>query len=162
MNNPFEAFPWNDSFVTGIPQIDEQHQILVQFLNTLASSLAFHADMPSSRLIFKELSEYAVYHFQTEESIWHQYFADDPWEADHKKSHNDFIAEVNSLKEEETSKPLEIVLENVVSFLTHWLAFHILESDKRLAKVVLAVKSGMSLEQAKQHANQDSGLPRLY
>ena len=160
MNNPFEVFPWNDGFTIGIAQIDEQHQILVQFLNTLASSLAFHADMPSSRLIFMELSDYAVYHFQTEENIWHQYFADDPLEAAHKKSHNDFINKVNSLKYEEKNKPLETVLEDVVSFLTHWLAIHILENDKRMAKVVLAIQSGMSLEQAKQQAIQDMSIAK--
>ncbi len=155
MKNPFEVFPWTDSFATGIPQIDQQHQILVQFLNALSSSLTFQINMPSSRILFKELVEYADYHFQTEENIWHQYFADDSWEAEHKKSHNDFVSHVNRLKGEENSKPLEEVLSDVVPFLSLWLVSHILESDKRMAKVVLAVQSGLSLEQAKQQANQE-------
>jgi hemerythrin-like metal-binding protein len=149
MHNPFEVFSWNDSFATGIPQIDEQHQTLVQFLNTLASSLTFHADIPSSRILFTELADYAVYHFQTEESIWHQFLAGDPWEAEHKMAHINFISQVNRLKDEENSRPLEDVLNEVVSFLNRWLVSHILESDKRMAKVVLAMQSGLSLDQAK-------------
>ncbi len=161
MSNPFEVFPWNNNFATGIQKIDEQHQILIQFLNTLASSLTFHADMPSARILFTELADYAVYHFQTEENIWHQFLADDSWEAEHTKSHHDFVSEVNKLKDEESDKPLEIVLENVVSFLTHWLAFHILENDMRMSKVVLAMQSGLSLEQAKQQANQIMGSKKI-
>ena len=155
MINPYEVFPWNDSFSTGIPKIDEQHQILIQFLNALSSSLTFHVDIPSSRLIVLELTDYAAYHFQTEEDVWHQFLANDPWEAEHKKSHNDFVAEVNRLKNINNSESLEVILQNVVTFLTDWLKFHILESDKRMAKVVLAIQSGMSPEQAKQQAKPE-------
>ena len=155
MSNPYEVFPWTDSYATGIPQIDQQHQTLVQLLNTLSSRLTYRIDMPSSRILFKELVEYADYHFQTEENIWHQFFANDPWESDHKKSHIDFISIVNKLKDEENSLPLEAVLKDIMSFLVLWLTSHILESDKRMAKVVLAIQSGLSLEQAKLQASQE-------
>jgi hemerythrin-like metal-binding protein len=154
MNSPFEVFPWSDTFATGIQEIDQQHQILIQFLNILASSMSFHSDMPNSRIIFMELTDYAAYHFKTEESVWHQYFADDASEAQHKKLHADFELEVNRLKNEESNLPLEIVLKDVVAFLTEWLKFHILDSDKRMARVVLCIQSGMSLDQAKQYVNQ--------
>ena len=101
-----------------------------------------------------ELTDYAAYHFKTEESVWHQYFADDASEAQHKKLHADFELEVNRLKNEESNLPLEIVLKDVVAFLTEWLKFHILDSDKRMARVVLCIQSGMSLDQAKQYVNQ--------
>ena len=38
--NQIDIFPWNDSFDTGLPEIDEQHRRLVQLLNTLASHIA--------------------------------------------------------------------------------------------------------------------------
>ena len=158
MTNPFEVFSWDESYTTGIPQIDEQHQILVQFLNTLASSQTFHVDIPSSRMVLQELTEYAAYHFQTEEGIWSQFLADDSWVIDHKKAHKDFVSEVSKLKEASDYETLEELLGNVVSFLTLWLKLHILESDKRIAKVVLALKSGSSLEQAKQQANREMSI----
>jgi len=46
-------------------------------------------------------------------------------------------------------------MENIVSFLTNWLAFHIIESDKCLAKVVLAMQQGCSLANAKKQVNED-------
>ena len=155
MNESLEIFPWNENLATGIPQIDEQHKRLVHLLNKLASGLIYKIEAVDLDNIFNELADYAVYHFQTEENIWHQFLVGDAWEASHKKSHESFVSDVFRLKNEENSKPLHDVLEDVLSFLTHWLAFHILESDKHMSKVVLALQSGKSLEQAKQQAHQE-------
>ena len=154
MNKPYEIFPWNNKLVLGIPQIDEQHIWLVHLLNKLASSLANEVDTPDLENIYKELGDYAIYHFQTEENIWHQFLKGDEWEVAHKKSHESFVSDVFKLKVEQNDKSLHDVLEGVLSFLTQWLAPHILETDKRMAMVVLAMKSGKSLEQAKQQAHQ--------
>ncbi len=155
MNEPIEIFSWNENFDSGIAQIDEQHKKLVHLLNGLASGIVYKVDKLELNAIFSELSDYAAYHFQSEESVWSQFLEDDPWESQHKKSHHDFVSQVNRLKDEDNSKPLEAVFKDVASFLTLWLTSHILESDKRMAKVVLALQSGLSLEQAKQHANQE-------
>jgi diguanylate cyclase (GGDEF)-like protein/hemerythrin-like metal-binding protein/PAS domain S-box-containing protein len=157
MSESLEIFPWNENLAIGVPKIDEQHKRLVYLLNRLASGLAYKTDTFDLNNIFNELAEYAVYHFQTEENVWHQFIAGDEWEVAHKKSHEDFVSDVLKLKDEENSKPLQNVLEDVLSFLTHWLAFHILHSDKRMSKVALAVQSGMSLEQAKQYAQHEMG-----
>lgn len=155
MNAALEIFPWNENLATGIPQIDEQHKKLVYLLNALASSLANKVDTPALENIFNELADYAVYHFEAEENIWHQFLGEDALEAAHKKSHESFITDVLRLKGERSSKPLNDVLEDVLAFLTHWLAFHILHSDKRMSRIALAVQSGLSLEEAKQHAEHE-------
>ena len=155
MNKPLEIFPWDENLATGLPQIDEQHKKLVHLLNKLANGLAYKVETPDLNDIFNELADYAVYHFQTEENVWHQFLAGDEWEAAHKKSHEVFVTDVLRLKDEENSKPLHDVLEDVLSFLTHWLAYHILHSDKLMSKVVLAVQSGKSLEEARQQANHE-------
>src|ERR1035438_9642440 len=90
----FEVFPWNKIFETGIPLIDEQHQRLVHLLNILAGHLAYQSDLPALNNVFNELAQYAVYHFQTEEAIWHQHFPEDDWETKHKGVHNNFVTEV--------------------------------------------------------------------
>ena len=155
MIGSYEVFPWNKNFETGLPLIDEQHQRLVHLLNILAGHLAYQSDLPALDNVFNELTEYAVYHFQTEENVWHQYFPGDDWEIEHKEVHNSFVTEVLRLKSQESSRPRHEVVENILSFLTHWLAFHILESDKRMAKVALAVQSGMSLDMSKKQAEQE-------
>lgn len=156
MNTTFEVFPWNNSFETGIPQVDEQHKRLINLLNLLASHLAYQSDMLVLDNIFKELAEYAIYHFKSEGDIWHQYFGEeDDWKLQHEKEHASFIVEVLKLKAEEKEKTFSAVVEDLLSFLTHWLAFHIVDSDKRMAKAVLImINSNISLELAKQEAEQ--------
>jgi hemerythrin-like metal-binding protein len=157
-----EIFPWNDNFDTGIKVIDDQHRTLVDLLNLLVSHLAFQSDLPTLNSIFDQLKDYTVIHFQTEERIWGEYFQGDVWEAWHRSSHADFISKVISLKERDEGKTIDEIVEDIVSFLTHWLALHILESDKRMAKVVLALPSGVSLEHAKKIADDEmSGATRV-
>ena len=149
-----EIFPWNDNFDTGIAEIDAQHRGLVDLLNLLVSHLAFDSDIPTLDAIFEQLKVYTVHHFATEERIWSQYFQGDPWEEWHKRSHGDFVTRVLELRQGDGTKSIDELVEEIVSFLSHWLALHIIESDKRMAKVVLALPRGISLEQAKKDADE--------
>ena len=160
--NSIDIFPWNDNFNTGVPQIDEQHRRLVELLNRLASHVAYQADLPAINFVIDQLAEYAVYHFQTEEAIWHQNLPEDLLETQHKKVHHSFIETVVRLKSEQTYKPAMELVEDILAFLARWLAGHILESDRHLAAIVLALQSGMELEQAKIHAKEQmSGANKL-
>lgn len=160
--NSIDIFPWNENFNTGVPQIDEQHRRLVELLNKLAGHVAYQSNLPAINNVIDQLADYAVYHFQTEESIWHQYFPEDLLETQHKTVHNSFIETVVRLKSQQASKPPLELVEEILAFLTRWLAAHILESDKHLAAIVLAMQSGMPLEPAKIHAKETmSGANRL-
>jgi diguanylate cyclase (GGDEF)-like protein/hemerythrin-like metal-binding protein len=151
MNNHldhFEVFPWNKNFETGIATIDEQHKVLVSLLNELAGTLARDDQLEINR-VFDELAEYANFHFETEEAIWVEYFGDDSWLSSHQLTHSSFLPKVVELKEQDTNKPLIEIIEGIVKFLIRWLAFHIIDSDKRLAFVVHNMEKGLSFEEAK-------------
>jgi len=150
MTELIEVFPWNDNFETGISQIDTQHKVLVNLINQLASHLANQADIQTLDDIFTELVDYANYHFKYEESIWAQYLSEDVYFIEHKKTHAKFTLSTQKLKNLQSSKLAHEVVEDVLSFLTHWLADHILDSDMRMSKIVQALKSGVSLDIAKQ------------
>ena len=150
-----EIFPWNDNFTTGIEVIDNQHRGLIKLLNLLVSHLAFQSDVPKLNSIFDSLKDYTLVHFRTEEEIWQNHFHGDTWEQLHKGSHSDFVTQILKLKEEEGVKSFDEVIEDIVQFLTHWLALHILESDKRMAKAVYALSMNMTLEQAKRYADDE-------
>lgn len=151
--NSIDIFPWNEGFNTGVSIIDDQHKQLIQLLNLLASHVAYKTDIPALNSIFKELADYAIYHFKTEESIWHEYFPEDSLEINHKKIHSNFIATVTSLKDNKNAEPINIVIEKLLSFLTSWLALHILETDRFMAFTVLALQSGLPMESAKKQAS---------
>jgi hemerythrin-like metal-binding protein len=151
----FEIFPWNDNFETGIPLIDEQHKELVRLINALVRHIAKGSEPPVLDEIIQELNDYVLYHFSAEESIWGAHFEGDVWFKWHHQSHNDFVNEITKIRTAEHSKPFEETLLDIVKFLTHWLARHILDSDRRMAKVVLALPSGISLAMAKESADAE-------
>ena len=68
-NNTFEIFPWNPQLETGIAIIDDQHRNLVILLNKLGQQYVQGVSKQANEQILKELSDYADYHFQTEEAI---------------------------------------------------------------------------------------------
>lgn len=149
-----DIFPWNDNFEIGIARIDEQHRKLVRLINQLASHLVLQSDSLTLDIVFDELAQYAVHHFETEEGIWHQYLADDEMGVEHQRVHSSFIQAVTQLKTDDVGKSPEKVIEDILSFLTQWLAFHILDSDRRMASIVLAMQSGLSAAAAKQQTEQ--------
>ncbi|MDH4945190.1 bacteriohemerythrin [Sulfurimonas sp. C5] len=148
----FEIFPWNDHFETGIEKIDLQHKKLVSILNRLAANQANLANRDSLNKIFEELIDYTDYHFKAEEGIWSQYFGDDSWFIEHEKTHDGFIDEIVKIKND-PNKNFDDTIYELILILAQWLAYHILDTDKRMAKVVLELQEGHSLEEAKEHSN---------
>ncbi len=145
----FEIFPWDKNFEMGIELIDEQHKQLVSILNRLAAHLANRSAPIVLNEIFDELADYASYHFKSEEKIWNKYLKGDEWLTSHETTHQSFINKVISLKSDESGKELDDVIQEVVLFLSKWLAYHILDTDKRMALTIMNIQSGISIKQAK-------------
>ncbi|MCG6938342.1 MAG: diguanylate cyclase [Gammaproteobacteria bacterium] len=150
----FEILPWNDNFNTGHEIIDEQHRTLVNLFNKLGRTLIEQkpADVISAT---DELANYANVQFANEEAIWLKYFDDDSWLKAHQYNHAAFIPKIKDLKEKNAGRPLSVIAEDIMKFLLRWLAFHIIEEDKRMAIAIDAVKSGASIEEAKIIANNE-------
>jgi hemerythrin-like metal-binding protein len=155
--NSIDIFPWDENFNTGLPTIDEQHIKLVQMLNLLASRIAYGASIELLNQIFDEMADYAIYHFETEEAIWHEYLADDPAEVEHRAIHRSFVQEVAHLKQSLATRSLSEVAEGTLAFLAGWLASHILERDRYLAYVALARKEWVPIDGAKLRAKEQMG-----
>jgi diguanylate cyclase (GGDEF)-like protein/hemerythrin-like metal-binding protein/PAS domain S-box-containing protein len=156
-----DIFPWDDHFNVGISKIDQQHQRLVELLNLLAREVV--CDTKSSRLneIFNELLDYTIYHFQTEESIWAEYFSTDSMLTQHKEVHQTFIDSVMELKAEQNERSSSEIAQETLGFLVRWLASHILETDRFMAYIVVAIESGMDMESSKKQAKETmSGFTR--
>jgi len=151
----FEVFPWNPNLATGIEKIDEQHKQLIHLLNKLASHIAYQSEDIVLEEVFDELVAYTDYHFKTEESIWEPYFKDDQRFTSHQVTHQSFITNLLKLKNESADKTFTQSLYDILKFLTHWLAYHILDSDIRMGKTIQAIDSGLSLERAKEHADHE-------
>lgn len=160
--NIIDIFPWDVQFNTGLEEVDNQHRKLVEILNRLASSIAYNSSEDILNDIFDELISYTLYHFETEETIWHNYLPNDPLDNKHQAIHKSFVDTVTKLKSEQHSKPLSKLAEEALGFLTRWLASHILETDRHMAYIVFALEDGLNLDEAKLRADEQmSGSTRL-
>lgn len=139
-----ELIVWNDELVTGIDEIDEQHRILINSINEANTRLTGNVSAEVLEQITRDLLSYALYHFEAEEALMHQYdYAgcqqDDA--AAHLLQHRVFSSRVVSVREGIKAGNL-ISREDLLVFLNGWLVNHILNTDKRLAAFILGKASG--------------------
>lgn len=132
-----EKIEWNDDYLLGIQEIDNQHKKLVGIANelydiTTESEESYKLDMSK---VLKKLTDYTVYHFSSEEEFMKRYgYAGVDL---HKTAHDGFINEVtnqikllNDCKIESGKK--------FYSFVLNWVLTHIAKADKIWAQVIKA------------------------
>ena len=145
-----EIFPWNDNFNTGLAEVDQQHRQLVSILNDLAMHVAFHPeDHAELNRILEALLDYTRYHFRTEEAIWHQHLPDDEEEARHLLGHRNFIETISQARLSSENDGTDKGAQELLAYLTSWLASHILEHDRKMALLVREHQRGIGLAEAK-------------
>jgi len=145
-----KSFQWGSNYLTGILSVDEQHKELVNLLNKMGDILSQNSDTGVSSEInatFDALAAYAQYHFSEEEKLMTQAGISNQHVDKHILSHQGFLSEVTALRTKaKDNNPA--ALENLLDFLIHWLAYHILGTDMNMAKQIELMKSGLTPEQA--------------
>lgn len=134
---------WGEALLTGVPEIDEQHMILVHTLNEAAERLGRECSAEILGQITQDLLGYALYHFDTEEELMQQsgYCEQDAvMQALHLEQHRSFSAKVVSIRESLKAGTL-IAPDDLIGFLNQWLVDHIMNTDKKLAAFLLAGKT---------------------
>jgi diguanylate cyclase (GGDEF)-like protein/hemerythrin-like metal-binding protein len=153
---PSEAFQWDESFLTGLDEVDQQHKRLVDLINRFGQSL-FQAETISNAeidAVFSELVDYANYHFGDEEAMMAAAGVDQRHIDFHQSEHASFVAEVLHLREHADPTEPES-LQPALKFLAHWLAYHILGVDRGMTRQVRAIREGMPPEAAYELERQN-------
>jgi hemerythrin-like metal-binding protein len=148
MNSVHEPLVWNDTFVAGVREIDEQHMVLVDLLNKVRVKLLPEPDIKEMEQIILDLLSYALYHFETEERLMdaYDYRRGSPQEAiAHLEQHRFFSEKVVSTRKALTSGE-KISAEELLQFLSEWLVNHILKTDFKLAGYILEKYKGADSE----------------
>ena len=151
-----DVFQWNKSFETGIVEVDRQHHYLVDLINKFGSQISkgnLHSD--DIKTLFAELVSYTHYHFDEEEKIMHAAGIDERHIRQHEKMHKGFFQDVALLHEEVLSKR-SINEKDLFEFLINWLVYHILGTDKNLAKQIDAINNGSSSREAFEAEEQSA------
>lgn len=143
-----ESFKWGPDFITGLPEVDDQHKMLVKMINNYGEAIAEnHINEDLLYSTFRELAAYAQSHFETEEKIMTDMALDIRHIKSHLNQHSDFVNDISSLIDTiDTDKPEDY--KTLFEYLVHWLAYHILGCDKNMTRQLTAIKNGMSPKDA--------------
>ena len=115
---------WTDELLTGIEEIDHQHQVLFDCLARLQESVTSDERWSATHYALIELADFAHIHFAVEEALLrlHGY----PLLSAHIAEHQSFVRELGSLKDKSLRTD---VSDEMVQFLKKWLVDHIGKTD---------------------------------
>lgn len=119
---------WDESLSVGIKKIDQQHQELVKIINCLVENEDASGHSEPIAHVLDRMTQYAVYHFETEEGLMLQY--DYPEYESHRDDHTQFKTKtakfcLDALQGKET------LSDELLSYLRDWLTHHILKADMK-------------------------------
>lgn len=112
---------WQPIYSVNVGEIDEQHRKLFNIINKFFS-LNKGENMEG---ILKELEEYAIYHFNTEEKYFKKFSY--PEEESHKKMHQFYVDKVAEFKKRQKNEDIYMELRE---FLKNWWLGHIQNADQ--------------------------------
>jgi hemerythrin-like metal-binding protein len=127
---------WSNELSVGIDSIDEQHKKLVNMINALNEAMLTGSSNELLGKIFTGLAAYTQKHFSYEENMFAEYGYTNSEE--HKRQHNELIAQVVELKEKFMDNPQGTISADLMQFLKRWLTNHIMRTDKEYTEFLLS------------------------
>jgi hemerythrin len=127
----------DDILPTGIPAIDNQHQLLVSVVNEMHDQILNCKTLEEERLLtgkfLEDLQEYAQIHFATEEEILLNNNYSEL--ARHQAEHRLFINEIQRIRGSHSKGELALSFD-VFLFARAWIANHINVSDQEYIQFI--------------------------
>lgn len=121
---------WQAAFSVGHDDLDQDHQNLVELINSLHEAWEAGEDLTILHGIFGELLMYTDYHFQREERMLEE--AGYPRLAEQKAEHAALKQSVEEFRARHLADSTSPVLTmEIEDFLKTWMMEHILEEDMR-------------------------------
>lgn len=153
-----EVFSWDESLLTGLPQVDAQHHRLVDLFNALNRAM-FHGRELSAQeqqAIFDDLIAYARQHFEDEERLMADVGVDARHRELHARLHREFVDQVRSMWD--ARGHLRQPGDTLLGFLTSWLGLHIMGVDQAMARQIERIRAGAAPADA--YAQEEDPLDR--
>lgn len=145
-----DSFQWNDTYIIGQKEIDDQHFYLVGLINQFSELImGGHASLEEVDNVYQELESYAVYHFQEEEELMRKAGIYPESLATHIASHHAFLKKV-VLMHNQVKTDRKVGSKHLLDFLVNWLIFHILVTDKNMGRQIDKIAEGMPAKEAFQ------------
>ncbi len=109
---------FNHVHKTGVKQIDDEHEHLIDMINELILSFNHDNEISTAQEILSRLENYANYHFENEEKylkkVNYKHF------EEHKEDHNNFRIKIKDLKKRHSNGDQGIA-HKILNFLGDWI-----------------------------------------
>lgn len=131
---------WTDKYITGIDEIDLQHNELFDMIDKFRISVSDPTKDSNQDIIeiLKFLVNYTMFHFTTEEEYMERISYTGL--AAHKLIHKDFISKLHKIMEKvKNNKPFESI--ELYNFLLDWLKDHIEIEDQKYVRAGGKIKN---------------------
>jgi hemerythrin-like metal-binding protein len=128
---------WKDIYSVGVPELDQQHQRLLEIINELIEEQRDSYNAEKFSLAISELTHYAYTHFAAEERLLKA--AKFPDMKDHVLSHVDFIMKMMGLALK-VEKGSDEDRKELLRYLRDWYAGHVLGIDRFFIPYVTSAK----------------------
>ncbi len=133
---------WNESFESGLADIDVQHRYLFSLIKRV-HELQDDILLPHARPLIEEVASFAMCHFACEERLMSAYGYGKI--SKHVDEHGKLLSELIKYQDMQVVRPRQLSL-----FLCNWIVSHTLLEDRVLAAHVIQKRAevlGVSAEQ---------------
>jgi len=119
-----------DKYSLGITEIDIQHKKIVEIINQLHQLFSDKEtdNTAAINMILQELTEYANYHFKTEEKYFELFNYEKT--ASHTGMHNQYKGKIDGLVNKHLQREGESIFFELTNFLQEWWIWHINNTDR--------------------------------
>ena len=130
-----DLIAWSDDYLIGIDEIDKQHKKFFEVVHKFYMDILNCEGEKAVEETLEFLKNYAVKHFQSEETFMkkYEYLRID----EHKQLHEEFIEKFDTLADKfNTFGPSQGLADETLDMTQNWLTDHILGEDAQYAKHV--------------------------
>lgn len=121
-------FQWTkEDYGLSIPEMDLEHQNLIQLMNKLLKKNSAKASKLELSLIITDLINYVILHFKNEEEYLQK--INYPRLEEHKKIHENLLNQLNIYYTNYLKQENELIDNRFFEFLSLWLSSHIQHFD---------------------------------
>lgn len=117
----------SDRLLTGIEEIDEQHNRIIDLINQLYEAFINNQSKKEIKEILKNIADFSAYHFSTEERYFKQFGYENS--AEHIQSHKRFLDKINNFRKD-YQEGKSINIQDMMLYLQSWTANHFGEYDQ--------------------------------
>lgn len=141
---------WNDDFLTGIDEIDEQHKEIIESVNNIYQAIEDNKSKETIIDLIKNLDFYTNSHFDIEEKYMRMF--NYGGYSEHKKTHDFFKNTYEQIRfsyyyvgDDRTAPKYElarVMALHLSQILMDWLNLHLNTFDKEFAAFIRSKKQG--------------------